>query len=175
MAYGQHWNRTNSVEPEDSSVEHDSGHLLIYRRTRFGSKPPIVVEASADTRAALAELLSQYDLLLDPTLPESKRLFPTAYPNDPELEVGYQVLGISELTELKSEKISTFRNSIDKEELTEDEAEAWMIVLNDLRLVLGTKLDVGEDDDPSLMTTPEHHLYQSLSVVVGMIVTALAG
>ena len=153
--------------------EYETGHLLIYRRTRLGSKPPIVVEAANDTRQALGELCSQYDALLDPTLPEARRLFPTAYPNDPDLEAGYQALGISELTEHKTDKINMSRQSLHKEELSEVEAEAWMVVLNDLRLVIGTRLDVGEDDDPMDMPTAEHQLYQSLSVVVGMLASAL--
>ena len=59
--------------------------------------------------------------------------------------------------------------------LTEDELSQWLAVANDARLVLGTTLDVSEDDeleldDPNLDL---RLLYEELGFLVHQMVTAL--
>ena len=62
--------------------------------------------------------------------------------------------------------------------LTEDQLNAWMGAVNDLRLVLGTRLDVTEDmdavqlDDPR---APAFAVYQYLTHLLSEIVNALSG
>ena len=52
---------------------------------------------------------------------------------------------------------------------------AFMQSVNAVRLVLGTLLDVGEDDELSEDDGPEHHLYGYLSWVLDASVRALSG
>lgn len=127
----------------------------------------------------LVDLGNQLDDMLDSDLPELRRLFPTAYANDEERDAGYQILARSTLTDQRRAAIETVRRTADSEVLTEDELTDWMALTNDLRLVLGTRLDVSEDDDGSTFDpdTPEAHLleiYHLLSVILHEIVTALS-
>ncbi len=50
-----------------------------------------------------------------------------------------------------------------------------MRTLNGLRLVLGTRLGVTEDDDPSLQMTSEYALYYFLGYLQECVVEALSG
>ena len=43
--------------------------------------------------------------------------------------------------------IDTMQASLDRSLLSDDELAAWMTTVNQLRLVLGTRLDIGEDDE----------------------------
>jgi hypothetical protein len=66
--------------------------------------------------------------------------------------------------------------------VTLDEAEMSSMVqaVNSVRLVLGTMLDVSEDEDddvqrPELAASPEYHLYAYLSWLLDSAVRALSG
>jgi hypothetical protein len=76
--------------------------------------------------------------------PDFARLFPPAYAEDPEAEREYRALMRDELLAEKKEALESFVASLARDALTEEELEAWLRVLNDLRLVLGTRLDVDE-------------------------------
>jgi len=126
----------------------------------------------------LVDLGRQLDDILDSDDPDLRRLFPTAYPDDPEKDAGYQILARSDLTDARREAIATVRRTATSEILTEDELMDWMALTNDLRLVLGTKLDVGEDDsneiDPDDPDAPMIEIYHLLGVVLYEIVLALS-
>ena len=127
----------------------------------------------------LVDLGDQLDDMLDSDTPELRRLFPTAYAGDEEKDAGYQILARSSLTDQRRAAIETVRRTADNEVLTEDELTDWMALTNDLRLVLGTRLDVSEDDDGSELDpeSPEANLmeiYHVLGAVLHEIVTALS-
>ncbi len=128
----------------------------------------------------LRELLTAGSANDDPSL---TRLFPTAYANDPERDAGYQALVRDELLEKRFETIDVIESTVaataDGAELDGDELSAWMRAVNDLRLVLGTRLDVSEDDDPTDIdpTDPEGAawgIYHYLGMLVALIVDAMA-
>ena len=55
-------------------------------------------------------------------------------------------------------------------------SRGWLTALNDLRLVLGTRLDVSEDDDdvdPDDPDAPAHAVYHYLGLLLGEVVDAL--
>ena len=127
----------------------------------------------------LVDLGQQLDGILDSDDPDLRRLFPSAYPDDAEKDAGYQILSRSSLTDGRRAAIATVRRTASSEILTEDELMDWMALTNDLRLVLGTKLDVGEDDsteiDPDDPNAPMIEIYHVLGVVLHEIVQALSG
>ncbi len=133
----------------------------------------IAVELTKEVRETLLSLIQQLETFNDPNIKESRRLFPTAYNNDPELENGYQVLAQSELVDQKSEAIKMVTDSIFQERLELELAEKWMVVLNDLRLVIGTQLDVSEDDPLDDLSDGRVSLYHSLSLLVELLVESL--
>ena len=95
----------------------------------------------------LRDLLDELEgLLEDPDDPALRRLFPQAH-DDPESEEQYRSLVRDQLLGGRSKAIAVVRDTLDEETLGPDEADAWLRALNDLRLVLGTRLDVTEDLD----------------------------
>lgn len=95
----------------------------------------------------LRELLGELEARLDhPDDPALRRLFPQAH-DDPENEEQYRSLVHDQLVDGRSKAAETMRDTLRKDTLTADEADAWLRALNDLRLVLGTRLDVTEDLD----------------------------
>jgi len=95
----------------------------------------------------LRELLDELEgLLEDPDDPALRRLFPQAH-DDPESEEQYRALVRDQLLGGRSKALAVVRDTLGKETLSLDEADAWLRALNDLRLVLGTRLDVTEDLD----------------------------
>ena len=94
-------------------------------------------------RELFAELAG---LLDDPDDPALRRLFPRAH-DDPESEEQYRSLVHDQLVTGREKAVSIVRDTLEKDNLDAGEADAWLRALNDLRLVLGTRLDVTEDID----------------------------
>jgi hypothetical protein len=101
-------------------------------------------------QALLGDLVEEFRHLLDePTDPAARRLFPTAYPSDAEREAEYQQYMHEELVTARSSAVDVVVATLGASELNDGELQAWLRILNALRLVLGTRLDVSEDTDPA--------------------------
>jgi hypothetical protein len=100
----------------------------------------------ADERALLRELPRQLRSLLDeaPDDPSLERLFPPAY-DDAEDEAEYRRLMGAELLDGRRRALRVLEETLDEERLTAEQAESWLTALNDLRLVLGTRLGVTDE------------------------------
>ena len=113
----------------------------------------------------------------EPDHPDLKRLFPPAHADDAEAEAEYRRLVGRQLDDGRANRLDTFTATIDRETLSTAEAEAWLSVLNDLRLVLGTRLDVREEldwnVDPSDPRAAELAVYAYLSWLQEQLVEAL--
>ena len=96
----------------------------------------------------LVALLGQLSELIetDPGDPNLRRLSPTAYPDDPEADAGYQLLAGEELRSSRQAAIEVVGESLARESVTEDELWSWLQALNSVRLVAGTSLDISDDD-----------------------------
>ena len=106
-------------------------------------------------RTLLGRLLDRLDARLDVEDPTTKRLFPPAYPDDADAEADFRAMARGELLDVRHEAIATVRSTLYAEELDAVQTAAWLGVLNDLRLVIGTEIDVKQDlgeipdeDDP---------------------------
>ena len=134
-----------------------------------------------EERELLRRLPGQLRELLGTDDPSLKRLFPPAYLDDPEKDADYQRLMRDELLMRHEQSLATMEETIDATELEEEQLHAWMAALNELRLVLGTRLDVTEDEDfgadldPSNELAPAYALYGYLGWLQDEVVTALAG
>ncbi len=124
-----------------------------------------------DTMRALiqqvAEELREVLLVEDPEL--TRRLYPTAYPDDDEAEDDYQGVVHDQLLMQRLDGIDKLQATIDDEEISVETADAWMNTINQIRLVLGTKLDVGEEQVEIDQEDPEatsHVIYQVLSHIL---------
>ena len=147
------------------------------RRTRKGD---FAITLSAEERGVLRQLPAQLRELLRTDDPALKRLFPTAYPDDEELEAEYRQLMSNDLLESHAAALDVMEKTIDQDRLSEDELVGWLGALNNLRLVLGTRLDVTEDMDeaPLEPSDPRHAalaLYHYLTWLQDAVVGALSG
>jgi hypothetical protein len=85
--------------------------------------------------------------LLETDDPSLARLRPPAYADDPEAEAEYRRLVEDDLTASRRQALEVMARTVDARELDQEEMAAWLGALNDLRLVLGTRLDVTEETD----------------------------
>ncbi len=135
--------------------------------------PPVERELLLGLRAELLSLLEN-----TPDDPDLARLSPPAY-DDKRKEAEYRRLMDDDLLAGRRSALDVLEATAGKEELTADEAEAWLRALNDLRLVLGTRLDVSEETfaeglDLSDPRAPELAVYGYLSWLQEALVDALS-
>jgi hypothetical protein len=112
--------------------------------------------------------------------PAAERLFPPAHPEDPLREEEYRRLTREGLVGRKLSAIQIVESTIDAQQLDEEQLSAWLGALNDLRLVLGSRLEVTEESydqelDPADPRAPAMSLYHYLSWLVAQAVEALSG
>jgi hypothetical protein len=146
------------------------------RRTRSGR---FRLALTRDEREVLRSLPGQLRELLGTDDPSLVRLFPPAYPDDPAGNAEYEQLTRDSLLAGRLEALRIMEATVDADELTEEELTAWLGALNDLRLVLGTRLDVSEDSyaaalDPRDPRAPELALFGYLSWLQEQAVAALS-
>ncbi len=144
------------------------------RRRRDGTYTVDLGPAERELLVAMCDQLR--DLLVggDPAL---VRLFPTPYGDDAERNEGYAALVVPELTERRLAALETVRSTAQATQLTADELAAWMRSVNDVRLVLGTVLDVEESglpDGASEEDRERYATYEYLGMVLELIVRAMA-
>lgn len=98
-------------------------------------------------RELLRSLPAQLRGLLagEPDDPGLRRLFPPAYERDEEGEAEYRRLVGDDLLEGRQEALRLLEETAGRDRLSGEELDAWLRALNDLRLVLGTRLDVTEE------------------------------
>jgi Domain of unknown function (DUF2017) len=145
------------------------------RRARDGS---FQLRLTDDERDLVADLAAQMrELLVSEETDGLQRLYPPAYANDPERDSEYRAMVHDELLEKRLAAVEVVEQTAAAKTLTEEQVTAWMGAINDLRLVLGTRLDVTEDqdfpalDDPS---APAFAVYQYLTHLLAEIVHALS-
>lgn len=109
------------------------------RRNRYRLRLP------TEERELLRTLPGQLRELLGTDDPALSRLFPPAYRDDPQRQAEYEGLVSPELSRERLDALAAMERTIDATELTEEEVTAWLTAVNDLRLVLGTRLDVTEE------------------------------
>jgi Domain of unknown function (DUF2017) len=114
-------------------------------------------------------------LALGPEDPRVRRLYPAAYADDPELEDEYRTLTHDELRSGRLASVDDVEASVDAEMLSAEQLTAWMQAVNSLRLILGTMLDITEDDqelhfDPSDPDARTQALYGYLGGLLDEIV-----
>lgn len=105
-----------------------------------------------------------------------QRLYPTAYPDDPARNQEYSAFAHDQLLMARLEGYDTVERTLGAADLSGDEVDAWMRAVNEARLVLGTRLDVIEDDprddDPDHPQADLLHVYHLLGAIVGDLVDA---
>ena len=123
-------------------------------------------------RAQNGRLSTSPEGAVDPSI---RRLYPTAYVEDAEQEHKYQRLMRDQLLERRLAHLDVVESTLRDEELSPETLIAWITSINDLRLVLGTHLDVSEDDEPTFrdenaQEQQQRAIYHYLSHLLGELV-----
>lgn len=110
------------------------------------------LQLDAQESGILRELLREMRILMEADIPSGdevmRRLFPRAHEDDSE-EAAYRDLVGGDLQQAKREAIKDVEQALGPEgpmdaTLTVEEAGTWLRLLNDLRLAIGTRLEVDE-------------------------------
>jgi hypothetical protein len=133
----------------------------------------------------LGMLLDQVEMLLDSEDaagdPVLARLLPEGNRSDAEASEEYRELTESSLRSGKADDLAVVRASLPDGGgdvvLDADQASAWLRSTNDLRLALGTRLDISEDTEPPEDVVDEESqqlaVYYWLTALQGSLVDAL--
>ncbi len=122
----------------------------------------------------LRELLEGADPVEDAAM---RRLFPAAYLDDTEAAREFDSFVRDDLTAERLRALETMAGTIDEDRLTEEQLLAWLGAINDLRLVLGVRLNVTEESEPQDFTGPDEStfaIYAYLSYLEEEVVGALS-
>jgi hypothetical protein len=136
----------------------------------------------------VALLLDQLEQLLTAEIedvtgdPVIARLLPPGHRGDPEIAADYREMTESALRSGKADDLATVRASLPPDggtvRLDPEQATAWLRTSNDLRLALGTRLDIQEDTEPPEDLASEEGqqlaVYYWLTGLQGSLVDALA-
>jgi hypothetical protein len=133
----------------------------------------------------LGMLLDQLEMLLDSEDadgdPVLARLLPDGNRADAEASAEYRELTESSLRSGKADDLAMMRAALPdgggEVVLDADQAAAWLRCTNDLRLALGTRLEISEDSEPPDDVVDEESqqlaLYYWLTALQGSLVDAL--
>jgi hypothetical protein len=116
-----------------------------HRRVRARRQGRYELRLNREERDVLRSLPGQLREILATDDPSVGRLFPPGYSDDPERNEEYRQLVHDDLLAGHLESLRVMESTVDARRLTREQLEAWLGALNDLRLVLGTKLDVTEE------------------------------
>jgi hypothetical protein len=158
----------------------------IYAQTKKG-ETRWVLNLGDEERALILRMVGELRALLEsadddpggPVLPMLQRLFPPAFLDDDEKEAEYQRLMREELIASRLAQIDAVATVLGPDApdlLDEGKVIAMMQSINAVRIVLGTLIDVGEDDDmePGDDATAEQQLYGFLSWLLDWTVKSLS-
>ena len=160
--------------------------MKAFRATRSGDVVARLDPAEAGIVGLLLDQLEQLlaadadDVAGDPVM---TRLLPDGHRGDPELAADYRDLTEASLRSGKTDDLAivlaTLPAGWGEVPLERDQAGAWLRSSNDLRLALGTRLDISEDTEPPDEIADEQDqqlaVYYWLTSLQGSLVDALAG
>jgi len=143
------------------------------RRDRFELRLP------EQERDLLRQLCGDLRTLVAAEDPSTKRLFPPGYGDDRAASEAYASLVHDDLASGHLAAIETMESTMGETRLDADQAAGWLTALNEIRLVIGTQLDVTEElyatgvraDDPRASKLA---VYEYLGWLQEQLVEALA-
>ena len=156
-----------------------------FSRMRSGA---VEMRLSPQETDVIRPLLDQMlQLIAAETQPDDlRRLFPPAYEHDDAAQQEFVHFTRDDLLEAKKQALKTADATLDKGRLkrgllsvrlNDDEQQAWLGALNDLRLFMGTRIGVTEEayEDPEAIDDPSMRLYLYLGWLQQHLVDALLG
>jgi len=137
-----------------------------------------VVEWRAGDRSMIEALSDELVEMVATDDPSLTRLFPPAYLGDDERADGFAAMTRDDLIERRRAAAAVLVAGMNADSVDGEQLLTMMRALNDLRLVLGTQLDVSEDTRPSRidMSKPDAakwFAYERLSMLLDDLISAL--
>lgn len=169
----------------------------MFKRSLTGK---ISLKLDAAEKAVLIQFFDQLDELLDTEIeplsedplarllnmdgpteisddPAVARLFPNGYTADDQASSDFRRYTEQDLRQGKLAALAAVREFLELEDeknsVSAEQAQHWLRALNDLRLVLGTRLGVGEDFDED-SEDPGYHLYSYLTYLQGTLIDCIS-
>lgn len=148
----------------------------MFRRRRGHVRANLSDEEAHLLRGIIGEYLQLLDAEPQRDDPVRARLFPSASMDDPTVDHDFRELAGSDLDAHKRATAKTVLASLDtlsteqRGELTDEDQQAWLVLLTDLRLAIGVRLGVTEEtyesafdpNDPSQWPLAVMHYLGSL-------------
>ena len=133
-------------------------------------------ETSKDPLAVLLNMSGSTQISEDPAL---ARLFPDGYSNDEHASADFRRFTEQDLRSQKVASLATARETLSewkgKSGITQQQAQDWLKALNDLRLVLGTRLEITDEGETDFdADEPGIHLYNYLTYLQGTLIESLS-
>jgi len=132
-------------------------------------------EAGADPLAKMLNMSGSTQISEDPAL---ARLFPDGYSDDEHASADFRRFTEQDLRAQKLAALTTVRDSLSdwtgKSGIDAQQAQDWLRSINDLRLVLGTRLEITDEVETDFEADePGIHLYNYLTYLQGTLIDAL--
>ena len=132
-------------------------------------------ESGTDPLAKMLNMSGSTQISEDPAL---ARLFPDGYSDDEHASADFRRFTEQDLRSQKVAALATVTETLSgwpgKASVTPERAQDWLKALNDIRLVLGTRLEITDasdrDTDPD---DPGMHLYNYLTYLQGTLIDTL--
>ena len=148
------------------------------RRTRAGDFTLRIPPPERDILVGVPQMLRAVLEQDDRSDPVVRRLFPSAFLDDEAAATEFDSVVRDDLMAGRLAAIETMERTLQAARLTEEEVEAWLAAMNDLRLVLGVRLAVTEESTPEDFDHEEsgaaYALYAYLSYLEEDVVQALS-
>jgi hypothetical protein len=132
-------------------------------------------EAGVDPLAKMLNMSGSTQISEDPAL---ARLFPDGYSDDEHASADFRRFTEQDLRAQKLAALTTVRDSLrdwtGKSIIDAQQAQDWLRAINDLRLVLGTRLEITDEVETDFEADePGIHLYNYLTYLQGTLIDAL--
>jgi hypothetical protein len=132
-------------------------------------------ELGIDPLAQLLNMTGSTQISDDPAL---ARLFPDGYSDDEHASADFRRFTEQDLRAQKQAALATVQGTLGdwngKVTITDQQAQEWLKALNDLRLVLGTRLEISDEAETDFEADePGIHLYNYLTYLQGTLIDAL--
>lgn len=132
-------------------------------------------ESGTDPLAQMLNMSGSTQISEDPAL---ARLFPDGYSEDEHASADFRRFTEQDLRAQKIAAVASAQETlsewIGKSTLTQQQAQDWIKALNDLRLVLGTRLEITDEVETDFEADePGIHLYNYLTYLQGTLIDAL--
>ena len=132
-------------------------------------------ESNSDPLAKMLNMSGSTQISDDPAL---ARLFPNGYTDDEHASADFRRFTEQDLRATKIAALATVRENLNdwtgKSTVSAQQAQDWLKALNDLRLVLGTRLEITDEVEIDFEADePGIHLYNYLTYLQGTLIDSL--